>query len=134
MLDTFLNGYESVLHYVAQFIVYTLELIGIIIVAVGSVRVLVRVAKSLKSHEPINVVVTLGRALAIALEFKLGAEIIKTVIVKDLRELLIIGMVTALRAVLAILIHWEIKNERADDEMALKLNEIKKENKDNKED
>ena len=117
MLDTILNVYESVLHYIAEFTVYTLELIGILIVAIGSMRVIVRVAKSLKSHEPINVVVTLGRALAIALEFKLGAEIIKTVIVKDLRELMIIGIVTALRAVLAILIHWEIKNEKADEEM-----------------
>jgi uncharacterized membrane protein len=49
--------------------------------------------------------------LALALEFKMGAEIVNTVIIRNLEELLILAIVIALRAVLALLIHWEIKNE-----------------------
>ena len=56
--------------------------------------------------------IALGRALALALEFKMGAEIVNTVIIRDLRELAVLAIVIALRAILAALIHWEIKNEK----------------------
>lgn len=54
----------------------------------------------------------LGKTLALALEFKMGAEIVKTVIVRDLTELGILAIVITLRAILYLLIHWEIKNEK----------------------
>ncbi len=106
------DGYQSVLHYIAEFTVHTLELIGIFIIIVGSIRALARVLPRLKRKQPINVMVELGRSLALALEFKMGAEIVNTVIVRDLKELAILAIVIALRAILAVLIHWEIKNEK----------------------
>ena len=42
----------------------------------------------------------------------MGAEIVNTVIVRELNELGILAIVIALRAILSILIHWEIKNEK----------------------
>ena len=76
-------------------------------------------AKRYKNREkaPKNVIIELGRSLALALEFKMGAEIVNTVIIKDLRELIILAIIIALRALLALLIHWEIKNEKAEEEM-----------------
>ena len=115
MMDRFLNGYEMILHDLAEFTVHTLELIGILIIIIGSVRAIVQVLSSIKKKSANNVVITLGRALAVALEFKMGAEIVNTVIVRELRELCILGVVIALRAVLAVLIHWEIKNEKHSD-------------------
>ena len=112
MMDRFLNGYEMLLHDVAEFTVHTLELIGILIIIIGSVRAIVQVISSIKKKSNNNVVITLGRALAVALEFKMGAEIVNTVIIRDLKELCILGVVIGLRAVLAMLIHWEIKNEK----------------------
>ena len=41
----------------------------------------------------------------------MGAEIIKTVIVRELQELIVLAFIIALRAALTVLIHWEIKNE-----------------------
>ena len=46
----------------------------------------------------------------------MGAEIIKTVIVHDLKELAVLGIVIAIRALLAFLIHWEMKMEKAEEE------------------
>ncbi len=112
MMDRFLNGYEMLLHDVAEFTVHSLELIGILIIIIGSVRAIAQVLSSLKKKSSNNVVITLGRALAVALEFKMGAEIVNTVIIRDLKELCILGVVIGLRAVLAMLIHWEIKNEK----------------------
>lgn len=53
----------------------------------------------------------LAKGLALGLEFKLGSEILRTVTVRDLGEILIVGSIVVLRALLTFLIHWEIKNE-----------------------
>ena len=45
------------------------------------------------------------------LEFKLGSEILRTVVVRDWKEIGIVGGIIALRAALTFLIHWEIKEE-----------------------
>ena len=58
-----------------------------------------------------NVKLTLAHGLEIGLEFKLGSEILKTVIVREWEEILTVGAIIALRAALTFLIHWEIKEE-----------------------
>ena len=68
-----------------------------------------------KSYESSKLMISLGKALALALEFKMGAEIVKTVIVRDLKELAILTIIIALRAVLALLIHWEITSEKKEE-------------------
>lgn len=55
----------------------------------------------------------LAQGLAMALEFKLGGEILRTVVVSDLKEIALVGAIILLRAALTFLIHWEIKNEEA---------------------
>ena len=116
MLQNITATYKGLLHFVAEITVDTLELIGISIIIIGSIRALVILLSRLRKKQPVNVIVDLGRALALALEFKMGAEIVNTVIVRDLKELGILAIVIALRAILAILIHWEIKNEKKDAE------------------
>ena len=60
---------------------------------------------------------------AMGLEFKLGSEILRTVIVRSLSEIAIVGSIIALRAVLTVLIHWEIRNEKADEAAAADFRE-----------
>ena len=122
MFDALIDNYQGLLHSLAEITVTTLELVGIFIIIVGSFRALAQLIVRIRTKQPINIMIELGRALALGLEFKMGAEIVNTVIVREIRELLILGLVIALRAVLAILIHWEIKIERAHD----KENEQKK--------
>ena len=112
MIDTVTEGYRTAVHFVAELAVDTLELVGIFIIIVGAARALLQLILRLCTKQPINVMIELGRSLALGLEFKMGAEIVNTVIVREIRELLILGLVITLRAVLAILIHWEIQNER----------------------
>ena len=100
MLDKILEGYEHVLHFIAKITVHTLEIIGISIVIFGALKVLIHYFRRVqdKGHERQNAVIALGRSLALALEFKMGAEIVNTVIVRELKELLILGIVIVLRA------------------------------------
>jgi uncharacterized membrane protein len=114
-MTAFLDQYEHILHFVAELLAYTLELVGILIIVVGSFRALVRLIRNFRSRGQFNVVIDLGRALALALEFKMGAEIIKTVIIHDIMELITLAIVILIRALLAVIIHWEIKMERRDE-------------------
>ncbi len=54
---------------------------------------------------------TLAKGLSMGLEFKLGSEILRTVIVRDWTEIATVGGIIILRAALTFLIHWEIKEE-----------------------
>ena len=125
MFEAFINDYEHILHDIAEVSALTLELIGVLIIIIGSVKSLVSLANGLIRHRAINIVVELGKTLALALEFKMGAEIIKTVIVHDLKELAVLGIVILIRALLAFLIHWEMKMEKKEEEE--KANEEKEE-------
>ena len=72
----------------------------------------------------------LAKGMAMALEFKLGSEILRTVVVRQPSELIIVGGIILLRAALTALIHWEIKNEESEVRKD-NLIEESKENKDN---
>ena len=115
MFDAFIENYEHILHNLAEISALTLEFIGVLIIILGSIKSLFSLGGSLIRHRAINIVVELGKTLALALEFKMGAEIIKTVIVHDLKELAVLGIVILIRALLAFLIHWEMKMEKAEE-------------------
>lgn len=55
----------------------------------------------------------LAQGIALSLEFKLGGEVLRTVIVREWSELAILGAVIVLRGALTFLIHWEIKTEES---------------------
>ncbi len=103
---------KNILYPVAEISANILEFVGIIIIIVGSFRALVRLLKRILEKKPFNVANDLGKALSLALEFKMGAEIIKTVIIHNLEELAILGIVIVIRALLAFIIHWEISLEQ----------------------
>ena len=60
-------------------------------------------------RHPLN----LAKGMAMGLEFKLGSEILRTVVVREFKEIFTVAAIILLRAALTFLIHWEIKNEEA---------------------
>ena len=72
---------------------------------------LARYLHSIATRTPSNVKFHLANGLALSLEFKMAAEILKTVLVRSVQELVILGAVVLLRALLSLLIHFEMKEE-----------------------
>ena len=103
--------FKDFLYPTAEISAGILEFIGIIIIIIGSCRALIRLLKCVFEKKNFHVVVDLGKALSLALEFKMGAEIIKTVIIHNLEELAILGIVIVIRALLSVIIHWEMRME-----------------------
>lgn len=54
----------------------------------------------------------LAKGMSMGLEFKLGSEILRTVVVRDWKEIFLVAGIIILRASLTLLIHWEITNEK----------------------
>ena len=58
--NVFMKSYGSILHFVAEFTVYTLELVGILIIIIGSLRALIQLLSNLKNKHKTNIVINLG--------------------------------------------------------------------------
>ena len=101
-------------HIVAQFlpeIISLLELIGIAVITFGSVKAFYHYSKAFLTKKRYPIRIELANALAMGLEFKMGSEILRTVVVREWKEIGIVAGIIALRAALTFLIHWEIKEE-----------------------
>lgn len=129
LFEGFLNGYEEILELIASVSIITLELIGILIVIIGAFKSIALNASKFISKHHRNIKIDLANSLALGLEFKMGAEIIKTVLVRDLQELIILAFIIALRAALTVLIHWEIKTEKKEELLKLQVDEKKEDEK-----
>ncbi|WP_426348153.1 DUF1622 domain-containing protein [Alloiococcus sp. CFN-8] len=82
------------------------ELIGVIIIIISGIRGVIGYLR----NDPFTRL-NLAKGMAMGLEFKLGSEILRTVIVHEFSEIAIVGAIVILRAALTFIIHWEIKNE-----------------------
>ena len=105
-MEIFITILETVLTYIVQFSVTVLEFFGVFILVYTAVRCFISWTR--KDH---FVRLDLAQGIALALEFKLGGEVLRTVITRDRDELYILGAIILLRGILTFLIHWEIKNE-----------------------
>ncbi|MBR2409946.1 MAG: DUF1622 domain-containing protein [Lachnospiraceae bacterium] len=97
---------HEVMQIVVEIAILIFEFIGIGVIICSGIKGFVYYIRK----NP-NVKLTLAHGLEIGLEFKLGSEILKTVIVREWEEILTVGAIIALRAALTFLIHWEIKEE-----------------------
>ena len=102
---------EQLIAGVLPVIISVCELIGIFVVTVSAAMALASYLKGLVTHKSTNFKFELAQGLASGLEFKMAAEILKTVLIHDLDELVILGAVILLRALLSLLIHVEMKGE-----------------------
>ena len=102
---------EQLTAQVLPVIISVCELIGIFVVTVSAALAFISYMKGLITHKSTNFKFELAQGLASGLEFKMAAEILKTVQIHDLGELTVLAIVIALRAVLSLLIHFEMRHK-----------------------
>ena len=115
-MDAIIHFLEDVVHFFAQFGIAATELAGISILLITVVKSIIGY---FKKDEHIRL--DLAEGIALALEFKLGGEVLRTVIVREWTELLILGAIIALRGALTLLIHWEISVEEKREKQLLEI-------------
>lgn len=103
---------EKAVQYTAEIGIELVELAGIAVLLITAVKGFVNYFR----HDE-HIRLELAQGIALALEFKLGGEVLRTVIVREWTELAILGSVILLRAVLTLLLHWEIKIEEEHEQL-----------------
>ena len=107
-MENVISFLQSMVHIAAELGIIIAEVIGIAILIMTAVQCFI---KYFRKDEHVRL--ELAQGIALALEFKLGGEVLHTVTVSqdDWKALLFLGGIIALRAVLTLLLHWEIKIE-----------------------
>lgn len=105
---------ESVVHWLVGFFVPLFEITGIVVLIISIASSFVYYIKGLISHKDYNLKLRLAQELALSLQFEMAAEILKSVLVQELKELAILAAVIVLRALLAFIIHFETKHMEHD--------------------
>lgn len=106
---------EWILENIASIAIILFEFIGVAIIIWSGITGFLKWLK----HSG-DTGVYLARGLAMGLEFKMGSEILRTVIVREWTEIGLVAGIIILRAALTFLLHWEIKEE---DKIGKKENE-----------
>ena len=100
---------ESVFEQIVNYAILLSEFAGVTVLVITLVKSFLGWARK----NP-GIRLALAQGIALSLEFKLGGEVLRTVIVREWSELIILGAIIVLRGALTFLIHWEIKNEKKD--------------------
>ena len=101
-----MHALEALLHEIVNLSIVFFELMGVVVIIIAGCRGIwdyFRRSPSIRLN--------LAQGMALGLEFKLGSEILRTVVVRDISEIVTVAGIIALRAALTFLIHWEIKVE-----------------------
>ncbi|RHP35652.1 DUF1622 domain-containing protein [Lachnotalea sp. AF33-28] len=101
--------FEEILTTVVTYLIHILECMGILVITIGAVKAFALYLKSGFHSDHHDIKLDFARTLAFALEFKLGGEILRTVITKTFNEMYVLAAIIVLRAILTFVIHYEIK-------------------------
>ena len=100
---------ERILDLIVQWGILFFEVVGVIVLLITGVKGVVEFIR-----RDADTRLNLARGMATALSFKLGGEILRTVVVQDFKEIAIVGCIVLLRAAITFLIHWEITHMEQD--------------------
>ena len=90
-----------------KYLILFVEFVGVIVVVASIIKGIIDAIKK-DEHMRLNLV----EGIALAMSFKIGGELLRTVIVRNWDEILLLGAVILLRAALTFYIQWEIRLEK----------------------
>lgn len=93
---------DSIFEIVVHYSILLLEVIGVVIVLKTAVTSFINyLAKKGRPH------VELAQGISLALNFEMGGEVLRTLIVREKEELIILAAIIVCRAALTLLLRWE---------------------------
>jgi len=99
-----LESTRAVFELFVQWCVLLLEVITVCIILFVTIKSLINFIKKNEFY------LYLLKGLSLSLTFAMSAEILKTVILEDKSELLILAATIGLRGIMSLLLYWEMKN------------------------
>lgn len=105
-MEALIAGFEILLENIVNVAILMFELVGVCVIIGSGIKNFI---KLLRKDDDIKM--SLAKGLSVGLEFKMGSEILRTVLVRQWTEIGIVAAIIILRAGLTFLIHWEMKQE-----------------------
>lgn len=97
---------ESIFDQIVKAAILMIELAGILIIVISMVRGFIGYLRHDDSTR-----IELAQGIMLGLEFKIGSEVLRSVIVSGWTELGTLAAIILLRSLLTFLLHWEIDVE-----------------------
>lgn len=107
-----MNVLHQFIETILPYMISALEIVGIFVVFWSGIRGFWQYIQNTFRKKEFNLQAELANGLAMGLEFKMAAEILRTVLIQSMEELYMLGAVILLRALLSLLIHYEIKHPK----------------------
>ncbi len=96
------SGFETLV----RFCILLIEIAGIVVIVTSMVRGFIGFI-----HRDEQIRIQLAQGIMLGLEFKIGSEVLRSVIVTSWNELGTLAAIILLRSLLTLLLHWEIDVE-----------------------
>ena len=109
-----LHSIEDWIGLVLEYLIAVIDIIGAVIIVSGIIIAIRHIAKRTKNER-----LALARTTGLGLELIMCGEILRTITTRTKEELIILGFVVIIRGALAVLSHWEFKNEVTEKEKEL---------------
>jgi len=105
---------SAILSVITDYAILLFEYVGVTVLIISGIRGIVNYI----TRNPLTRL-NLAKGMSMGLEFKLGSEILRTVVIRNLSEITIVAAIIIVRAALTFLIYWEIKNEESSSQKKL---------------
>ena len=90
-----------------EYLILFVEFVGVLVVVGAIIKGIIDAVRK-DEHMRLNLV----EGIALAMSFKIGGELLRTVVVRNWDEILLLAAVILLRAALTFYIQWEIRIEK----------------------
>lgn len=104
MLEELFDKYLPIL-------IHLFELMGIIILTLGTFTAFINYFREKISNKDFKVKYEFANVMVTSLDFKLSAEILKTVIIKSKEELVILATIFIIRIIMTFVLEREMKSQ-----------------------
>lgn len=103
---------QQILDTIIPIIILLLELIAVIVIVIGMVKSIYIYVKFQFNDDDHLTVREMASSLSLALEYILGAEILETLIIQDVSQLLTMSVLLILRIIITFVLHWELEQTK----------------------
>ena len=125
-MEKFLVILEDNFTIFVEYLILFVEFVGVLVVVGAIIKGIIDAIKK-DEHMRLNLV----EGIALAMSFKIGGELLRTVVVRNWDEILLLAAVILLRAALTFYIQWEIRLEMKKKEERKFFRELEKEESEN---
>lgn len=110
MLASLYTLLEHVVIDLTKIMILVMEMIGLIVILYSATLTLIKFFQLKYKQTSTEVRIRLGRGISFALMFYLAAEILRLILIREYKDLFIVGAIIVLHVIVTVLIAWEVSH------------------------